>query len=201
MLRFKNLKTLIFLLYPLYFFFEYSYDYIVLSALLILQTVLISIKGVAFGKKVRQALKLGEVENFVSPYFVVLLFLLYGIVIFVAVSFLKDENVIGDIRDVNSFVAFLILVPSITEMILSYKYSDLRANLIFATDKGLIRTLQPKESFFWNDFRSYTFIEEYNLIRFKKKNLKYLVVSYDDDYFKEHKEKIVAFLDKKLTRE
>ncbi len=71
--------------------------------------------------------------------------------------------------------------------------------VIYLTDRGLLTSVNYFEDYLWKDFKSYKLIKEQSLIRFTKKNDKFLFVKYEELYFDERNLEITEVLNKNIT--
>lgn len=69
----------------------------------------------------------------------------------------------------------------------------------YITDKGITTKGNYFEDYLWEDFKEYSLIEEQSLIRFRKKNDKFLFVKYEESYFQENKIEITKVLNKNIA--
>ena len=66
------------------------------------------------------------------------------------------------------------------------------------TKKDLVTKGNYFEDYLWEDFIEFSLIEEQSLIRFKKKNDKFLFVKYEEPYFQDNKTEILSILNKNI---
>lgn len=175
---------------------------IIITLALIVGYVLISVfELIQFFKRKKELLKLGRIELFRSEFLGVLVSIALPIILYLLIrklDFLNFES--------NDFTRFFLLdskmnIPFyivIGTFISNLFINDKRA--FYATDKGLVTQGNYFESYFWSDFLEFKIIKEQSLIRFKKKNGKFLFITYDDT-FKEKEELIIESLSKNLTED
>ena len=193
------LKGILFLLTFLYFIIEYKFDEELIIILAILTSIVIVLSSFSFRSKEKNSIELGEKEDFKTSY----LFVLFGLVIlfiflYYGVPKINELELFPNLkRESKISVSLLIFLPQIIEFFFSFIFSEMRTKY-YATELGLLRSLEAKEEMKWDDFYNFKIIDSHNIIRFQKKNLKYFFIKYDEDYFKEFKEEIVSFLNKKL---
>lgn len=68
--------------------------------------------------------------------------------------------------------------------------------IFYFTEQGLVTKGNYFEDYLWQDFKEFSIIEEQYLIRFKKKNNKFLFVKYQERYFEEINSEILKVLKK-----
>ena len=98
------------------------------------------------------------------------------------------------------WIPLLVLVPQIVEGFIAFIFSEMKTKY-YATEIGLLKSLEAKEKIIWEDFYRFKILDSEGIIRFQRKNLKYFFIKYDEEYFKEYREDIIFFLNKKLIKE
>ena len=197
----KYLKIILIFLVTLYFFVEYQYEGEILIFTIVLISFIIIHNGISFSKKEKDSIELGQKENFKSSHWFMLLFLAAFLVfIFYGIPKMNELDLFPESdRKLGVNVSFLILVPQMVELFMGLILSEMKAKY-YATEVGLLKSLEPEEEMKWEDFYSFKLIESHNIIRFEKKNLKYFFIKYEEEYFNEYREEILSFLEKKLPR-
>jgi len=185
----------------LYCFVEYTYDFEITCAIIILYSLILVIDSIQFRIKRHKFIELGEQEHFHEKY---LGSLLYIVFLFCFVFFGPKLSALGflpPIRDeFNTNLTAIVLLPGLITFILRFLFTE-KENIVYATEKGILYGLETNEFYFWDDFKSYKHISDQKLLRFERNNSKRLYISYEEKYFNKHREVILTILDKKLTRE
>jgi len=197
------LKVLLIVLIFSYFFIEFDQQEELMIGLTIVATVIVLIDGLRFRKKEKDSIELGEKYDFRQSSlfrfgFPIAIFVFFYIFIESVHYDWFPEGI--ERTTTNPFITLLILIPQTLEHIIALTTSGSKT-LYYATQEGLLRSIQGDEIKKWNDFYGYSIDEGENLIKFKMKNLKYFSIQYDKEYFHDYKKEIISFLDSKLTRQ
>lgn len=198
----KHLKRILILLFILCYIFEYQYEEELIVSISVFTCLIIISNSFAFYKKKKKSIELGEPEYFSgSPWSVILLLGGLLVLIFYVIPWLNELNLFSGMKgEITLIHSISLLMPGITELIMSYLFTDMIIKY-YATDEGLLKNLEAKEEMSWQDFYSFKIIESHNIIKFQKKSLEYFFIKYDEEYFSNHREEIISFLEKKVTRE
>ncbi|WP_299136208.1 hypothetical protein [uncultured Tenacibaculum sp.] len=168
--------------------------------LLVFLIVLKVLEVIKFYKNKRRLVKLGEREFFLNQYIVSFLILISFIVYVVHVSkFNFDLNTefayffLGE--NGNSGFFYGLLMSLVIRGLFESNYE------VYLTDKGIVKGRSYFEDYLWEDFLSFEIIKEQSLIRFKKKNDKFIFIKYEEDTFKNREDLIISKLNKNLTED
>lgn len=195
-----SLITLVcFILFWIFSFIEFESSIMIVVLLISLLVSIKTFKVIMFYYLKNKRKKLGELELFTGKYrdfliSIVVVALLYFstkysyLIDFAPTKFL---NYFFDISR-NPLPYFIISLACLIGMFLTNNH------VFYITESGLITFGNYFESYFWNDFIEFSIIEEQSLIRFKKKNNKFLFVKFEESYFEENKEEILKVLNKNI---
>ncbi|CAM1355207.1 MULTISPECIES: hypothetical protein [Tenacibaculum] len=168
--------------------------------LLVFLIVLKVLEVIKFYKNKRRLVKLGEREFFLNQYIASFLILISFIVYVVYVSkFNFDLNTefayffLGE--NGNSGFFYGLLMSLVIRGLFESNYE------VYLTDKGIVKGRSYFEDYLWEDFLSFEIIKEQSLIRFKKKNDKFIFIKYEEDTFKNREDLIISKLNKNLTED
>lgn len=168
--------------------------------LLVFQVVLKVFEVIKFYKYKRRLIKLGEREFFLNQYIASFLVFISFIVYIVYVSrFNFDLNTefayffLGESG--NSGVFYVLFMSLVIRGLFKVNYE------VYLTDKGIVKGRSYFEDYLWEDFLSFEIIKEQSLIRFKKKNDKFIFIKYEEDTFKNREGLIISKLNKNLTQD
>lgn len=157
------------------------------------------IEVVCFFVKRKSFIKLGERELFDSNIrSIVKGFCFVAFLFFV----LKFSNY-TDIKP-NDFSVFFIGASETSKYFYAFLFVNLIMNFVddnmifYVTKTGLLSKANYFEDYLWKEFKSYKLIEEQSLIRFTKKNDKFLFVKYEESYFQKRKIEITEVLNKNI---
>jgi uncharacterized membrane protein len=198
----RVLKFVLVALLLLYFYLDFAFQKELMIVLVCIASILVIVDGTRFGIKEKDSIELGEKHDFrKSPIFrFVFPLVILGFVLLVWKSSQWDWWPKGiDRNDSTSFFPLIVGIPQFIEGIIQMIYWESKT-IYYATEKGLMISLRGDEVKEWNDFYSYSILEDQDLIQFKKKDLKYLSIQYDAEYFHKYKKEITSFLDQKLTK-
>ncbi|CAL2115095.1 conserved membrane hypothetical protein [Tenacibaculum sp. 190130A14a] len=175
---------------------------IIITLILIFGYVLIGVfELIQFFQRKKELLKLGCIELFRSEFLGVLVSIALPIILYLVISKLDFLNF-----ESNDFTRFFLLESKMNipfYIVIGTFIANLLINdrrVFYATDKGLVTRGNYFESYFWNDFLGYKIIKEQSLIRFKKKNGKFLFITYDES-LQGKEELIIESLSKNLTED
>ncbi|CAL2103682.1 conserved membrane protein of unknown function [Tenacibaculum sp. 190130A14a] len=200
----KLIQLLMYLILTLFVTFCYI-DWngaIIITLILIFGYVLIGVfELIQFFQRKKELLKLGCIELFRSEFLGVLVSIALPIILYLVISKLDFLNF-----ESNDFTRFFLLESKMNipfYIVIGTFIANLLINdrrVFYATDKGLVTRGNYFESYFWNDFLGYKIIKEQSLIRFKKKNGKFLFITYDES-LQGKEELIIESLSKNLTED
>ncbi|MGB1043212.1 MAG: hypothetical protein ACPGU6_07445 [Tenacibaculum sp.] len=175
---------------------------IIVMTILIFSLVFVKVfEIIRFFLRKKTLLKLGRIELFEKK--MLNGFILIGIT-FLLYFFIKNADLI-DFRT-NDFTTFFLGNTGqfgmyyIIIVLFNLKNFIDDQSVFYLTDKGLVTRGNYFESYFWNDFLGYKIIKEQSLIRFKKKNGKFLFITYDES-LQGKEELIIESLSKNLTED
>ncbi|WP_299107216.1 hypothetical protein [uncultured Tenacibaculum sp.] len=200
----KVIELLVYLTLGLFLMFCYVDWNLSIILVSILISVLILIKAfeiIMFLIIKKKLLKLGRLELFRSEFLRGLIGIAFPIILLLLLKYSDFFEIEGNnfstffLRDTKQLVFYYTIVIS---LIFRYVVDD--TAMFYATNKGLVTRGNYFESYFWSDFLEFKIIKEQSLIRFKKKNGKFLFITYDDT-FKEKEELIIESLSKNLTED
>ncbi|WP_435263988.1 hypothetical protein [Tenacibaculum sp. nBUS_03] len=161
--------------------------------LLVFQVVLKVFEVIKFYKYKRRLIKLGEREFFLNQYIASFLVFISFIVYIVYVSrFNFDLNTefayffLGESG--NSGFFYGLFMSLVIRGLFKVNYE------VYLTDKGIVKGRSYFEDYLWEDFLSFEIIKEQSLIRFKKKNDKFIFIKYEEDTFKNREGLIISKL-------
>lgn len=186
----------------LYYLVEFVFQKELMIILVCIASILVIVDTVRFGIKEKGSIELGEKYDFrKSPIFRIMLPIVLIGLIFMIWKLGEWNWFPDDIErsEVEPFFPLIIMIPQFLDGI-SWMIYGRHRTIYYATEKGMIISLRGDEVKEWNDFYKYTILEEQDIIKFQKKNLKYLSIQYNDEYFHKYRKEIVSFLDQKLTR-
>lgn len=194
------LPVLIFLSWFIYIFFEFKFDDLFIVFIFCLVFLLEIIEFIQFKRINSKLIKLGKIKVFkyfykaIAVWFLLILF----IILLINIDIFDFFNIKVIYRERNLLIDNLLLIYLLLGIFFRSNFLD--AN-IFMSDKGLVKQKKFFEFKKWSDFSCYKLIEEENLIRLKKHNDKFIFIEYKEEYFKENREDIIFFLNKKLKKE
>ena len=202
-MKMRNIITLItlccFALFWIFSFIEYESSILIV---LFIFSLLVSIKifeVFMFYYLRAKRKKIGELELFTGKFRDYLISIVAVSLLYLSLKYsylidfapTKFLNYFFDISR-NPLPYFIISLTYLTGMFLTNNH------VFYITESGLIIFGNYFESYFWNDFIEFSIIEEQSLIRFKKKNNKFLFVKFEESYFEENKEEILKVLNKNI---
>lgn len=196
------LKPLLYLGASSYFFVEFPYQVEMIIFFAVLLSIIVLINGIRFGKKEKDSIELGEKYDFRKTILFRFGFPLLLLLFITSIISISDAGWFpeGIQREKELWVIpILILIPSIIEGLMAMYFWEMKKRY-YATEEGLLISMNADETYKWHDFVGYRLEETENQIQFKKKNLKYLRIEYDQEYFHQYKTEITSFLDTKLSR-
>ena len=187
-----------------YLFFQIPF---VLEFLIVAYSILsigILVNGFRFKAKRDALLQLGIQENFNGS-------LLGGLILFFAVAvlvFFGTKLVQWDVfptraSELSPYFVTIIAIPQLMQFLIRILFNGF-VEYVYLTDNGVLFNMNATEHYLWKDFDSYAMLPDLKLIRFRKiKEDKpdFFFVAYEDKHLNEHKEQILAILDKNLQRE
>ncbi|WP_431164594.1 hypothetical protein [Tenacibaculum halocynthiae] len=195
---FKRMLGIIFaILSLLYIVIEYKYDYEILVFFSLSYSFFILVDSVRYLLKRKDLVEIGELEFFNKKYvdFVYLLLLIFFIFFLLpkVLEFLKFKGLRNDFN-----FTLIIFAPQLLQFIIGV-FSKEVGTFLYITERGLLSSMDTRESYFWDDFINYKIINDQKLFRFEKKNNKYLFISYDEKYFENNKKEILGIIKQNLV--
>lgn len=197
----RKLAYIFIALIVLYPFIGYKYDFQIIFSFSVLYSLAILIDSIRYRIRRDNLIELGEEEHFHKKYISYLFLILFVLFIFFGVTRIEEFDIFPQMRkDYNINFSIIIFLPQLIQFILGIAFKEMGV-FMYATKKGILYSMNTQEKYQWEDFNSYKIISDQKLLRFEKKNLKYLFISYEEKYFNKYREEILTILDKKLTRE
>lgn len=197
------LRSLAFISYVLFFVFSFVKTKYAVGSFLLLAVPLVCIKLyeiVRFYIQKKRSIKLGKMEFNNSP---IRMFLIGGMSILFLYAYIKFFNYLD--LEPTHFLEFFVgkngnspIYYGIMSGMLIRSFID-NPQDFYITKKGLVQSANYFEDYLWRNFSGYKLIEEQSLIRFTKKNGKFLFVNYDASYFEEKQEEIIEILNKNIS--
>lgn len=182
---------------------EYKYDFEILFSFSILYSLTILIESIRYRIRRDELIELGEEEHFHKKYIGYLISIAFVVFIYLSMTNEWLKGWLGEVsifRDFHDAFYLVVLIPQLIEFSIGFLFKEMGV-FMYATKKGILYSMNTQEKYQWEDFNSYKIISDQKLLRFEKKNLKYLFISYEEKYFNKYREEILTILDKKLTRE
>ncbi|WP_157730125.1 hypothetical protein [Tenacibaculum jejuense] len=198
----KVLKGLLFICFGLFFLFsivdvQLSIEIVVFFIIALVVVKLNELLMIYFRSNYRKSL--GRIELFRSKFWdylisIIAIFLLYLTIRYDYLLELKPNTFVNFFFDpkANHFAYYIISLTYLISLVIN----DNR--IFYYTKQGLVTKGNYFEDYLWEDFKTYTLIEEQSLIRFTKKNDKFLFVKYEESYFQENKTEILNVLNKNI---
>ncbi len=147
----------------------------------------------------KKLIKLGEKELFTSKIWGILAALISIIFIYLSIKYsylleyeANEFNAYFWSSTKNSTTNFIIVLSFFIRSLID----DNR--IFYLTQQGIITHGDYFEEYLWKDFKGFKVIEEQSLIRFTKKNDKFLFVKYKEPYFQENKKEVLSILNKNI---
>ncbi|WP_442267208.1 hypothetical protein ACSIGC_05820 [Tenacibaculum sp. ZS6-P6] len=198
----KVLKTLLFVCFGLFFLFgiidfKVSVEIILFFIIALVVVKLYELLMIFLGSYNRKLL--GKIELFRSKFWDYLISMITVVLLYLIVRYdylleFKTNTFINFFFDSTShyFAYYIIFSTYLISLLINDKH------IFYFTKKGLVTKGNYFEDYLWEDFKAYTLIEEQSLIRFTKKNDKFLFVKYEESYFQENKTEILNVLNKNI---
>ena len=186
----------------LYLILDDFYEVVFFVLLSIMISFDLIYRALKFQKYKRSLVEIGNIEPFDKGYWLALILMILFVLFLFFLPDLLDKGILTKLSEENEFLFFSIVLytPTLVNMIIDSRYKQSRSAL-FMSDKGIVRLFELKESYLWNDFINFKILPNQKILRFRKKNSEFFFISYDEKNFKEHKERILAILDKNLKQE
>lgn len=185
----------------LYFFIEYPYDIEIIFIISCIISIDILIKSIRFRIRRNNLIELGEQERFYGSWIGTLLFIAIIIALIFGIPKLEELGVLPEREErFHENFTFIVLMPQIIQFIIGIAFREM-GQYMYVTEKGIIESMEVHESYLWEDFQSYGVLSDMKLIRFKKKNDKFLFIAYHEEHFNKHREHILTILGENLKRE
>lgn len=149
----------------------------------------------------KKLLRLGEVELFNDQLRSILISVLAVLFLYVVIKVPNYYEI-----KLTSFVGFFIGEHSYSKYLFAFLFINVirtfldNNRVFYLTNKGLLCPANYFEDYIWQEFKGYKIIEEQSLIRFTKKNDKFLFVKYEESYFEKRNIGITEVLNKNLKR-
>ena len=157
--RYSKIALLIFTIF--YFISEFKFDVELITILTIITTSIIIYNGVLFRIKEKECIELGEKEDFRnSPKFVIILLIAMFLFLYYGVPKINELDLFPDVNRKSKiwWIPLLMLLPQIVESLLGVVFLEMRTKY-YATEIGLLKSLEAKEVFFWEDFYKFKILD------------------------------------------
>ncbi|WP_299124786.1 hypothetical protein [uncultured Tenacibaculum sp.] len=181
----------------LYMLIGYKYDFEVSTFLSFLYSFFILSDSIRYLLRRKQLVEIGELERFHRKY----LDLVFLLLLFFLLSKLVEWSSFVNLReDFNDNFVLVVFAPQIIQFIIGV-FSREMGTFLYVTDRGILSSMETKESYLWEDFNNYKIIKNQKLFRFEKKNNKYLFISYDGEYFENNRKEILEIIKQNLKED
>ena len=183
-----------------YMLIEYKYDIEVLTFFSFLYTFIILINSIKYLKRRKKLIELGELERFHRNYIEPIALIIFVLTLFFVLPRISEWMNIKILRsNFNENFVILVFLPQLIQFFVGI-FSKEMGTYFYITEKGIISSMEVKETYFWEDFINYKLLEDQNLLSFKKKKGKNLFISYHKEYFEKNRNEILNTLDNKLKK-
>lgn len=203
MKRRSILKISFYLILVLFFTFstwEVKKSIEIFTVLFVLIVVSKVYELIKFYRNKESFLKLGKRELFYNRYIASFIFLILTVVY---IGYLSKINFKLNTKFAHFFLientSSALFYGLFTSLIISELFGI--ENVFYITDKGISKKWNYFENYKWEDFLDFKIIKEQSLIRFKKKNNKFIFIKYEEETFINNEDLIISKLNKNLTED